>query len=81
MLAIPIVAMANANGGVIMKAEVSIRLVPLASFFFGKNPQRFFSRARTRFIRYEGTEEKVGTEMNVVKEKSAVSLPRETITI
>jgi ATP-dependent DNA helicase RecG len=49
--------------------------------FFGKNPQRFFSRVRTRFISYEGTEEKVGTEMNVVKEKSAVSLPRETITI
>ena len=35
---------------------------------FGKNPQRFFPRARTRFIRYKGTEEKVGTEMNVVKE-------------
>lgn len=35
---------------------------------FGKNPQRFFPRARTRFIRYEGTEEKVGTEMNVVKD-------------
>lgn len=32
---------------------------------FGKNPQRFFPRARTRFIRYEGTEEKVGTEMKV----------------
>lgn len=35
---------------------------------FGKNPQRFFPRARTRFIRYEGTEEKVGTEMNVIKD-------------
>lgn len=35
---------------------------------FGRNPQRFFPRARTRFIRYEGTEEKVGTEMNVVKD-------------
>ena len=35
---------------------------------FGKNPQRFFPRARTRFIRYEGTEEKVGIEMNVVKD-------------
>ena len=35
---------------------------------FGKNPQRFFPRARTRFIRYEGKEEKVGREMNVVKD-------------
>ena len=35
---------------------------------FGKNPQRFFPRARTRFIRYVGTEEKTGTEMNVIKD-------------
>ena len=35
---------------------------------FGKNPQRFFPRARTRFIRYEGVNEKVGAEMNVVKD-------------
>ena len=35
---------------------------------FGKNPQRFFPRARTRFIRYEGIDEKVGKEMNVIKD-------------
>ena len=35
---------------------------------FGKNPQKFFPRARTRFVRYEGNEEKVGTEMNVIKD-------------
>lgn len=35
---------------------------------FGKNPQGFLPRASMRFIRYEGTEEKVGTEMNVVKD-------------
>ncbi len=35
---------------------------------FGKKPQRFFPRARTRFIRYSGTEERVGTEMNVIKD-------------
>lgn len=39
-----------------------------AILLFGKNPQRFFQRARVRFIRYEGTEAKVGTEMNVVKD-------------
>lgn len=32
------------------------------------NPQSFFPRARVRFIRYEGTEEKFGAEMNVVKD-------------
>lgn len=35
---------------------------------FGKKPQLFFPRARVRFIRYMGTEEKVGREMNVIKD-------------
>lgn len=39
-----------------------------AILLFGKNPQRFFPRARIRFIKYKGTEEKVGAEMNVVKD-------------
>ena len=36
---------------------------------FGKNPQRFFQRAQVRVKRYEGTEAKVGTEMNVIKDE------------
>lgn len=39
-----------------------------ALLLFGKDPQRFFQRARVRFIRYDGTEAKVGTEMNVIKD-------------
>ncbi len=39
-----------------------------AILLFGKNPQLYFPRARIRFIRYEGTEEKVGAEMNVIKD-------------
>jgi len=39
-----------------------------ALLLFGKNPQRFFQRARVRFIRYDGIEAKVGTEMNVIKD-------------
>jgi ATP-dependent DNA helicase RecG len=35
---------------------------------FGKNSQLFFPRARTRFIRYNGVDERVGTEMNVIKD-------------
>ena len=71
--------MANANGGVIMKAEVSIMLVPLASFFSERIPSAssLVSALASSAMRVL----KVGTEMNVVKEKSAVSLPRETITI
>ena len=44
--------------------EVSTACVLL----FGKYPQQFFPRARTRFIRYEGVDEKVGAEMNVIKD-------------
>lgn len=40
-----------------------------AILLFAKNPQLFFERARVRFIRYEGTEAKVGAAMNVVKDK------------
>ncbi|MCD8084676.1 MAG: putative DNA binding domain-containing protein, partial [Clostridiales bacterium] len=46
------------------KEEISAAAILL----FGKNPQRFFPRARMRFIRYDGTEAKVGTEMNVIKD-------------
>ncbi len=35
---------------------------------FGKCPQNFFPRARVRFIKFYGTEEKVGREMNVIKD-------------
>lgn len=35
---------------------------------FGKRPQDFFPRARVRFIKYYGTEEKVGRGMNVIKD-------------
>ena len=40
--------------------DVSVACILL----FGKNPQKFFPRSRTRFIRYEGVDEKVGAEMN-----------------
>ena len=35
---------------------------------FGRNPQNYLPRARTRFIRFNGVDEKVGTEMNVIKD-------------
>ncbi len=39
-----------------------------AILLFGKYPQQFFPRARIRFIRYDGTEAKVGKDMNVIKD-------------
>ena len=50
----------NAKG----EEQVSVACILL----FGKYPQKFFPRGRTRFIRYKGTEERVGAEMNVVKD-------------
>lgn len=46
------------------KERVSVAAILL----FGKNPQQFFPRAFIRFIRYDGTEAKVGKDMNVVKD-------------
>lgn len=39
-----------------------------AILLFGKNPQRFFPRARVRFVRYEGKKAEVGDRMNVIKD-------------
>ena len=39
-----------------------------AILLFGRNPQRFFPRARMRFVRYEGRTAEVGDRMNVVKD-------------
>ena len=50
----------NAKG----EEQVSVACILL----FSKYPQKFFPRGRTRFIRYKGTEERVGTEMNVIKD-------------
>ena len=56
------------NNDFVTEADGKQKISTACILLFGKNPQRFFPRARTRFIRYEGTEEKVGTEMNVVKD-------------
>lgn len=56
------------NNDFVTEHEGEQKISNACILLFGKNPQRFFPRARARFIRYEGTEEKVGTEMNVVKD-------------
>ena len=61
------------------REEMSVAAILL----FGKNPQKFFPRARVRFIKYEGNFEKNGTQMNVIKdiifEGSILSLLEQTI--
>lgn len=46
----------------------NVQISTATILLFGKKPQIFFPRARVRFIRYEGTVEKFGTEMNVIKD-------------
>ena len=47
------------NRGFIKEKDGEIQISTAAILLFGKNPQNFFPRARIRFIRYEGTEEKL----------------------
>ena len=56
------------NGDYILTKDGKEQISGAAILLFGKDPQRYFQRAHIRFIRYEGTEEKVGREMNVVKD-------------
>lgn len=56
------------NKGFVKYKNGNITVSSAAILLFGKNPQAFFPRARVRFIRYEGTEEKFGIEMNVIKD-------------
>lgn len=44
------------------------RISGAAILLFGRNPQKFFPRARVRFVRYEGRTAEVGDRMNVIKD-------------
>lgn len=57
------------NNGFVVNHNGREEMSGAAILLFGKNPQRFFKRARVRFIRYDGIEAKVGTEMNVIKDE------------
>ena len=56
------------NNGFVIEKNGELYMSTAAILLFGKEPQKFFPRARVRFIRYEGIEEKFGTEMNVIKD-------------
>lgn len=56
------------NKGFLKEKNGKEILSTAAILLFGKRPQNFLPRARVRFIKYEGIEEKTGAEMNVVKD-------------
>lgn len=56
------------NHGYLVEKNSELHPTVVTLLLFGKKPQDFLPRASIRFIRYEGTEEKVGKEMNVIKD-------------
>ncbi len=46
------------------------KLTNAGVLLFGKNPSRFLPQARLRVIKYDGKYQKVGTEINIIKEKT-----------
>ena len=56
------------NGFITTNAKGEKQVSVACILLFGKYPQKFFPRGRTRFIHYKGTEERVGAEMNVIKD-------------
>lgn len=57
------------NKGFIRVTNGKQQISTAAILLFGKKPQeRFFPKASIRFIRYDGIEERSGTEMNVIKD-------------
>ncbi len=56
------------NKGFLKEKNGKDVLSTAAILLFGKRPQDFLPRARVRFIKYDGIEEKTGAEMNVVKD-------------
>ena len=45
------------------------RLTNAGILLFGKNPSKFLPQARLRVIKYSGMSQKVGTDINIIKEK------------
>lgn len=45
------------------------KLTNAGVLLFGKNPSKFLPQARLRVIKYSGMHQKVGTEINIIKEK------------
>lgn len=56
------------NNDFIITVDGEDKISGAAILLFGKMPQRFFPRARVRFVRYEGKTAEVGDRMNVIKD-------------
>lgn len=57
------------NRNLVSKKEGEYQLKKSAILLFGQNPERYIPSASVRYIRYDGTIAKVGTEHNVIKDQ------------
>ena len=57
------------NNDFVTTVDGEDRISVAAILLFGTDPQKFFPRARLRFVKYEGRTAEVGDRMNVVKDK------------
>ena len=56
--------------GFLVEKKGDYHLTKAGTLLFGKNPTAYLPSARVRVIKFEGTEMQVGTDMNIVKDKT-----------
>ena len=56
--------------GFLREKEGKYHLTKAGMLLFGKNPSIYLPSARVRVLKFEGTEFKVGTEMNIIKDRT-----------
>ena len=56
--------------GFLVEYNGKYSLTNAGMLLFGKNPTIYFPQARVRVLKFEGTEFQVGTDMNIVKDKT-----------
>lgn len=57
------------NNDFVTAVDGEDKISTAAILLFGNNPQRFFPRARLRFVKYDGRKAEVGDRMNVIKDQ------------
>ena len=57
------------NNDFVTAVDGEDKISTAAILLFGNNPQRFFPRARLRFVKYDGQKAEVGDRMNVIKDE------------
>jgi len=56
--------------GFLREKDDKYHLTKAGMLLFGKNPSIYLPSARVRVLKFEGTEFKVGTEMNIIKDRT-----------